>query len=393
MKKTVNRSYKFRLMPTAEQVNTLVNWADAKRFIWNKAMGLADTRLMNGHWVPKYEEYNKMITLWKQADEWKFLKEPPKDILQYTIKDFRKAIDDWFDPKQKIKRKPRFKSKKDPFRSFRIPGSLVKMEGTNKVILPKMKEPISFRRHRRVSGKIKNVTLSCDGKRWYVSFSCEVETKTAEKFSNPEALDVGTVRFATKTDGNFIKAMDFDREVDKLIHYQKMMSRRVKGSVRWMKAKSKVRNIYAHIANKRLDYLQKESSKLANARFIAIEDLKIRNMTASAKGTIEDPGKMVKQKAGLNRAILTQGWSMFFLMLEYKLEANGGALVRVSPEYSSQECSVCHAISKENRESQSVFICKTCGNSMNADHNASLVLLSRGHRVYAQKQKAHDVLD
>jgi putative transposase len=204
MKKIVNRSYKFRLMPTAEQALVLMNWADAKRFVWNKAMGLAETRLMNGHYVPYYEEYNKMLTLWKCADEWKFLKEPPKDVLQYTLKDFRKAIDDWFDPTQKNKRKPHFKSKKDNYRSFRIPGSLVKVDGTNKIIVPKMKEPIFFKRHKRVAGKVKNITISFDGKKWFVSFSCEIEIELAKSLTAPEALDVGTVRFATKTDGTFI---------------------------------------------------------------------------------------------------------------------------------------------------------------------------------------------
>ena len=101
-------------------------------------------------------------------------------------------------------------------------------------------------------------------------------------------------------------------------------------------------------------------------------------MSSSAKGDIENPGKNVKQKSGLNKSILQQSWGMFFEMLGYKLAQNGNQLTKVDPKYTSQTCPECGSVNKLNRESQSVFICKDCGNSGNADYIASLNIMYRG---------------
>ena len=74
---------------------------------------------------------------------------------------------------------------------------------------------------------------------------------------------------------------------------------------------------------------------------IAIEDLQVRNMSKSAKGNGEQHGKMVKQKSGLNRSILDQGWAEFRRQLEYKSAWNGGFVVAVPPQYTSQTCPCC----------------------------------------------------
>lgn len=111
-----------------------------------------------------------------------------------------------------------------------------------------------------------------------------------------------------------------------------------------------------------------------------VEDLQIRNMTASARGTVAEPGRNVRQKAGLNRAILARGWSGSVVMLSYKLPPLGGSLVKERAAYSSQTCRVCEHSAPENRESQAVFRCVACGHAANADTNASQVLLGRYER-------------
>ena len=78
-----------------------------------------------------------------------------------------------------------------------------------------------------------------------------------------------------------------------------------------------------------------------NHDVICVEDLCIKNMTKSAKGTVSKPGRNVRQKSGLNRAILNQGWGEFLFCLEYKLALKGGILERVSPQYTSQTCPIC----------------------------------------------------
>jgi len=116
---------------------------------------------------------------------------------------------------------------------------------------------------------------------------------------------------------------------------------------------------------------------------IVVEDLKIANMSRSARGTIENPGKQVKAKSGLNKSILDQGWGEFKRQLNYKLEWQGGTFVKVNPRYTSQRCSDCGFVSKDNRLSQSVFRCINCSHAEHADTNAAKNILAAGHAVIA----------
>ena len=99
-------------------------------------------------------------------------------------------------------------------------------------------------------------------------------------------------------------------------------------------------------------------------------------MSKKAKGSIEKPNMRSSAKSGLNRSILQQSWGNFFELLEYKLKRNGGQLIKVDPKYTSQKCSCCGHISKENRQSQATFECVRCGSQKNADYNASLNILN-----------------
>jgi len=101
-------------------------------------------------------------------------------------------------------------------------------------------------------------------------------------------------------------------------------------------------------------------------------------MTRSAKGTIDKPGKMVKQKSGLNRSILKQGWNILLTMLEYKCNWYGKIFIKVDPKFTSQTCSSCGYVSKKNRRSQKSFKCISCGFVRNADRNAAKNILNKG---------------
>ena len=116
---------------------------------------------------------------------------------------------------------------------------------------------------------------------------------------------------------------------------------------------------------------------------IVVEALKIMNMSKSSKGTLDEPGRRVKAKSGLNKAILDQGWGEFRRQLAYKLDWLGGVFLSVSPHHTSQKCHQCGHTSKENRPNQATFHCQSCGFEMNADHNAAKNILSAGHAVLA----------
>ena len=132
----------------------------------------------------------------------------------------------------------------------------------------------------------------------------------------------------------------------------------------------------------------REATLSKNHAMIVIEDLKVSNMSRSAKGDSEHPGKNVSAKSGLNKSILDQGWSEFRRQLTYKLDWRGGVLVVVDPRHTSQECSACHHVAKENRQTQSEFKCVSCGFECHADLNASYIILAAGHAVLACRASA-----
>lgn len=175
------------------------------------------------------------------------------------------------------------------------------------------------------------------------------------------------------------KITRYERRMKRL---QQALSRKQKGSNNRAKARERVATCHARISAMRRDFLHQSTTALVRAHaLIALEDLAVRNMTASAAGTIEEPGTNVRQKAGLNRSILRNGWSMARGMLEYKAAWSGVMLVAVPPAYTSQECSACGHIEAANRPAQALFRCVRCGYSDNADRNAAKNILARAQVV------------
>ncbi|HEJ9401396.1 TPA: transposase, partial [Proteus mirabilis] len=170
----------------------------------------------------------------------------------------------------------------------------------------------------------------------------------------------------------------------KLARLQRKLSRKIKFSANWQKQKRKIQRLHSHIANIRKDSLHKVTSEISkNHAMIVIEDLKVSNMSKSAKGTTERHGRNVKAKSGLNRSILEQGWYEMRRQLEYKQLWRGGQVLAIPPAYTSQKCACCGHTAKENRQSQSQFECLECGYTANADINAARNILAAGHAVLA----------
>ena len=163
--------------------------------------------------------------------------------------------------------------------------------------------------------------------------------------------------------------------------WQRRQARRTKGSKGWIKAKRRVARYRRYGADVRRDVAHKTRHTLANNpqhKWFVFEALKVKNLTASAKGTIEAPGKTVRQKAGLNRSILASTWGQTKVFLQYKVRRQGKLCIDVPPHHSSPECAACGHIHKDNRRSQAEFVCQRGGHSDNADRNASQVIAQRG---------------
>ena len=384
MKKTIRKGFKFRLNPTPEQAQKFIEFSGVNRFVWNKALAINLSRLENKQSILWYNEMDFWTKLWKASDEYSFLKTVHSQTLQQTLKNLEKAFKDGFDKKQPLKRIPKFK-RKGQSDSFKYPQGFKLKSETNQVFLPKI-GLVKYRNSRQVIGDLKNCTVSRRGKYWYVSIQTEYETEIPHHQSTSMiGIDLGITRFATLSDGSYIEPINRFRQLSKKLTFtQKQLSKKVRFSANWKKQKSKITSIHENIANARLDFLHKTSTDISkNHAMIVVEDLKVKNMSKSAKGDMSRPGKNVKAKTGLNKSILDQGWSMFVTMLDYKQACSGGDILRVNPQYTSQTCPSCHHISKENRKSQSAFECTECGFKANADYVGALNILARGHRVLA----------
>ena len=189
-------------------------------------------------------------------------------------------------------------------------------------------------------------------------------------------------RILTLSDGtSFLPVPKLDYYERKLVIAQRKLARQIKKSSNWKKQKRVIQNIHLKIADVRLDWLHKLSNHVSkNHALIVLEDLSVRNMSASVKGTVEAPGINVRQKASLSRSILHQGLYELRRQIQYKQDWRGGMTLLVNPAYTSQECSVCGHVSSENRPSQELFYCQRCGHTANADENAAKNVLTRaGH--------------
>ena len=203
--------------------------------------------------------------------------------------------------------------------------------------------------------------------------------------SNIVGIDVGIAKFATLSTGKIYQSAHSLKAMSNRLRFQqRQLSRKVKFSQNWRKQKNKVANLYHRIANIRLNHLHQVTHDISkNHAIIVLEALKIKNMSKSASGTIDTPGKNVKAKAGLNRSILDQGWGEFKRQLQYKAAWLGGDVILVDPKYTSQGCPRCRDVRRENRKTQSEFECIACDFKANADYVGSLNVLAAGHAVLA----------
>ncbi len=357
----------------------MAQFAGCCRLVWNKALALQKELLTEGKSCMSYNKLAGALKGWKQEDNLLFFKECHSQPLQQTLMNLDRAIKEAFN-KTSPKQFPRFK-KKGHRDSFRYPQGFKIDEANRRVYLPKIGW-IRYRKSQPITGTPKNITVSKRGDYWYVSI--QTEREIPDPLSGATSIvggDLGIARFLTLSTGEYFKPLNsFKRLEKKLARLQRTLARRVKGSQNWKKIKHKISRLHIRIANTRADYLHKLSHHLSkNHAVVVLEDLKVANMSSSAKGTVEEPGRNVKAKSGLNKAILDQGWHEFKRQLNYKLEWLGGMLVLVAPKNTSRCCPECGYTSGENRKTQSSFVCVECGYKENADFVGALNVLRAGH--------------
>ena len=356
-------------------------FAGSCRFVFNKALALQKERYAQGEKKLGYVGLCKELTAWRHCQETVWLADAPSQALQQALNDLERAYKNFFEKRADF---PRFK-KKGQSDSFRYPEpKQIKLDPANsRIFLPKLGW-MRYRNSREVLGKVKNVTVRLSGGTWFVSIQTEHEVpEPVPQATTAIGIDMGIVRFATLSDGTFYAPLNsFKQHETALRKAQQAMRRKVKFSNNWKQAKARVQKIHARIGNVRRDFLHQCSTTISqNHAIVCIEDLQVKNMSKSAAGTVDAPGKNVRAKSGLNKSILDQGWFEFRRQLNYKLAWNGGRLIAVPPRNTSRECPACHHIAKDNRQTQARFVCVQCGFEGNADQVGAINVLSRGMQI------------
>ncbi|AEP13280.1 RNA-guided endonuclease InsQ/TnpB family protein [Chloracidobacterium thermophilum] len=371
------QAFRFELMPNGQQERQMRRFAGACRFIYNKALALQKERYERGEKKLGYAGLCKLLTEWRNSAETAWLADAPIHPLQQKLKDLERAYGNFFAKRADF---PRFK-KKGRSDSFRYPDpKQIKLDqGHSRIFLPKLGW-LRYRNSRKVLGDLRNVTVSLSGGKWFVSIQTEREVEQAIPQGGAVGIDMGIARFATLSDGTFYAPLNsFKRHEVALRKAQQAMSRKVKFSNNWKKAKARVQRIHSRIGNARRDFLHKASTAISkNHAMVCIEDLQVRNMSKSAAGTADAPGRNVRAKSGLNKSILDQGWYGFRRQLDYKLAWKGGHLIAVPPQNTSRTCPGCGHVSADNRQTQARFVCVACGYENNADVVGAINILSRG---------------
>ena len=390
------KAFRFQLRTRPAAESQLRRFAGMGRRVWNDALAEQRARHARGEKYAGHAEMCKWLTAWRNAPATAWLSDGPIHPQQQVLRRLDEAYRRFFAAAKAGQAggrgrtgPPKFKRRGDePGIRFPDPKQFAMDAANGRIKLPKLGW-VRLRLSQPVEGALRNVTLTREGERWFASIQVEMKDVAAALGVAPTlGIDLGLAKFAAMSNGATVAPLKaLARQQVRLRRYQRSVARKKKGSANRRKAVVKLGNLHRRIAHQRSDWLHKLTTELSDAHpVIALEDLRIKSMSASAKGTVQAPGKMVRQKAGLNRGILDAAWGEFTRQLTYKVEWRGGQVILVNPAYTSRTCRMCGHESSENRKSQALFECVACGHAENADVHAAKNILAAGHAVWAMEQ-------
>lgn len=381
----INKAYKFRIYPKKSQIDYIEGCFNACRYVYNISLDcekqlyqLGAKSNLSAFGLGYHLKYYKINDTW--------LNNYDSLALEFEMENLSQAFDKFF----KGGGYPKFKSKKDSRQSFRTRMSIKLGDGWIKI--PKLKDTIKCVVHRPVEGKIQQMTISRENGKYFVSIMSEFESEQIKPISikSEVGIDIGIQHFIITDSGNKIENPKFLSE--KSIHLKKIqqrLSKSKKGSNNHAKLKLKIANLHEKIKNKRKDFLHNQSANLLKKYDrIYLETLKIKNLTKSAKGDIDNPGKNVKSKSSLNKSILDIGAYMFKNMLTYKAKFRGKEVVQVSSYFpSSKLCSSCNTKNENLKLEDRTWTCGFCGTTHDRDVNAAVNIKSEGRKFLISPPK------
>ncbi len=371
---------RYRLVPSPAQEATLRDHCAHARFVWNLAVE------QHSHWhpgrasAPGYLEQCRQLTAARAEHPW--LAAGSQMVQQQALRDFAQAMVGFFDP-QNPAGWPSWRKagRNEGFRVVALkPGEVRRLSRhVGEVRVPKAGR-IRFRWSRDVPAGVKSYRVTMDrAGRWHVAFAVIPEPVPAPGNGQVVGIDRGVAVTAALSTGEMLHAPALTaREQRRMRRLERKLARARRGSNRRRRVRLAIARLRARETDPRKDWVEKVSTGIAR-RFdvIRVEDLQIKNMTRSAKGTRGDPGRNVRAKAGLNREIMRSGWGLLVRRLEGKAP---GRVETITPHYTSQRCSACGHVDGKSRESQAVFRCTVCGFAGNAEVNAA-INIAAGHAV------------
>jgi putative transposase len=357
---SIYKAFKFRLYPTREQELFFEKSAGCSRFVYNKLLEMSIAEYdRTGKFIFGFGLTNRLVELKK---EFPWLKEVNSQSLQQASMNLAAAFKNRFLKKhKKAAGFPKFK-KRGSNDSFAIPQHFIIKK--NQIKLPKIGW-VSTVIHRKLEGKVKNITISKDVDSWFVSILCELPDKiTHYDPTNAVGIDLGIKTFAVTSDGECIDAPKLDNEYKKLKKLQRRHSKKQKASNNRNKARKKVARQYRKIRRINKNFVETTSSLIAkNYDVVSVETLNIQAMKTNRK---------------LAPSIQKLNWGGFVNALEKKVPV----LHKVSRWFpSSKTCSFCGWIKKDLRLGDRTFNCDSCGFKIDRDANAALNLLNEWNRT------------
>jgi len=387
------QGFKFELLPTGEQQRQMRRFAGCARYVYNKGLALQQQRDQNQEKKLTRFQLDKLLVPWKRESPW--LAEAPAHALQQAIVDLDRAYTNFFEKRAEA---PKFHKKgvRDSYRES--DRKCIELDqGNSRMRLPKLGW-VRYRNSRAVLGQIRSVTVSLSAGKCFVSISTLREVaRPQHRSTSVVGLDWGVARFYTLSDGESRDACQpLKPLLPKVAKLQRRLARKKKFSNNWKKAKGKIGRVHSKIANRREDFVHKASRDISkNHAVVFVEDLQVRKLSASARGTREKPGKGVARKSGLNRSILDASPFELRRQLEYKTEWSGGRLHAVAAQNTSRTCPVslggCGHVSEQNRKTQEKFVCVACGFTANADWVGAVNIREAGLASLACSSSSHAV--
>ncbi len=375
----MRKSYKFRLRPTTKQHVPLEQCLMSHCDLYNAALE---------HRIIAYRRGGDSVSYNSQAADLKYIRqEDPEQkkwhsqTQQDTLRRLDKAFKAFFSRINKSQTPgfPRFKPK-SRFDSFTFPQqSGWKLKQADQLYIHGV-GTIKITLHRKIEGVIKTVSIKREGRKWYAVFSCdEVPKKDVQGTGAVIGIDLGINVYAATSDGELVENPKWLRKSQgRLTSAQQKLSTKKRKSNNRKKARETVGKMHRKVSNQRKDFQFKLANRFVQDNdFIFHENLNIKGMMKSNSGTVENPGKNVAQKTGLNKSIQDAGWSSFLSILRFKAEEAGKVVRGVNPKNTSRTCPECRYVSKENRDGI-YFQCQDCDYKNHADIVGAINVMRTG---------------